>query len=77
MEVLRIEQLRLLVLFIVHERFDWRATVPDIHDSCSLRQHCVCVSVCVYCKPVRTSLFGAKLSMTTKLTYLITVVHTK
>ena len=32
--------------------------------------------VCVYCKPVRTSLLGAQLCMTRKLTYLKTVYYT-
>ena len=32
--------------------------------------------VCEYCKPVHTSLFGAKLCMTTKFTYLRTAYYT-
>ena len=33
-------------------------------------------AICVYCKPVYTSLFGMQLSMPTKLTYLMTVYYT-
>ena len=32
--------------------------------------------VCVYCKPVYTSLFGAQLRLTTELTYLMTAYYT-
>ena len=32
-------------------------------------------SVCVYCKPIHASLFGAQLHMTTKLTYLMTAYY--
>ena len=32
--------------------------------------------VCVYCKPVHTSLFGVQLNMTTKLMYLLTAYYT-
>ena len=38
--------------------------------SCSLIQHCV------YCNPLRTSLFATQLRLTTKLTYLMTAYYT-
>ena len=57
----------------LHERSNWRAITPEMHQS-----FLDTTLSCVYCKPVHTSppVFHAQLHMTTKLTYLITAYYT-
>ena len=61
--------------------FGWFRFALEIQLECYGPRHALVVlwhgCVCVYCKSVYTSLFGTQLSLTTKLTYLMTAYHTQ
>ena len=56
----------------LHEKSDWRATALHTHCGHSLIQYCrvYIARPYIYC-------FGVQLRVTTKLTWLMTVLHTK
>ena len=59
-----------LVFFIVAWEIHWRATGPR-HVSVVLWYNIVCI----YCKPIQISLFGAQLHVITQLMYLMTAYY--
>ena len=66
----------LLETFLVCFRVTWEIQLerynPSMHQSFSLSYNIVCI----YCKPIHTSLFGVQLFTTTKLTYSTLWPHT-